>query len=178
MSKDDTEETSGLRDIFDFSERYDVVLACAFEPEEIGKVSQRGIFNFYDSIGEVIKKIGKRPYLPHKDIDLKWPNEKIYSIPNSIVIPTSDIVLGYLGINSLAAGIMLGSALTNSIPISYIYSDYEDLQRFKVRIIDLPSGVERVEDFGFKREVYDLIEFKDRDECFSKLEASLKKFYK
>lgn len=177
MSRKDTDEIEGLRDIYDFRKCYDVVLACAFEPEEIGRDKIKKVFSFYDSIGEIVEKIDKRPYLPHKEIDLSWPCEKIYSIPNSIVIPTSDIVLGYLGINSLAAGIMLGSAQLCEIPITYLYEDYNNLDRLKVNITNLSTGEESIKDFVFKKEVYDLIEFKNEEECFSKLELSLKKFY-
>lgn len=178
MSRKNTEEIEGLRDIFDFREQYDVVLACAFEPEEIDKKKIKDAFNFYDSIGKIVEKISKRPYLPHREIDLNWTCGKIYSIPNNIVIPTSDIVLGYLGINSPAVGIMLGSAQTYGVPITYLYEDYNYLDRLKVKITNLSTGEESIKDEGFKGEVYDLIEFKDEEELFSKLELSLRKFYK
>ncbi|MBS3080570.1 hypothetical protein J4221_03800 [Candidatus Pacearchaeota archaeon] len=35
MSRPYNEKIEGLRDIFDFREKYDVFLACAFESEEI-----------------------------------------------------------------------------------------------------------------------------------------------
>lgn len=164
---------------FDFRKNYDVVLACAFEPCEIfhSRRDLMEVFEFYDKIGEVVKKIGKRPYLPHEEINLEWSPEKIYSIPNDIVIPNADIVIGYLGINSTVTGIMLGSAQKNRIPISYLYHNYKDLEKLKVGIYDLFSRKFTVEDMGFKKEVYDLIESNEENKLLNKLELSLKKFY-
>lgn len=163
---------------FDFRKMYDVVLACPFEPEEIfpSRRDLMEVFEFYDKIGIVIEKIGKRPYLPHKEINLKWDAEKMYSIPNDIVIPNANIVIGYLGIASDTTGIMLSSAQMNRIPISYLYHEYKDLERLKVGIYNRSNNLFEI-DMGFKSEVYDLIEYKDENELLNKLELSLKKFY-
>lgn len=144
-------------------EKYDVVLACAFEPEEIF-YSHRDLIDvliFYDNIGEIIQKIGKRPYLPHKEIDLGWDPSQMFSIPNEIVIPSADLVIGYLGINSTAAGIMIGSAQMFGIPLIYLDHDNSNLEK----------------DIGFKGLDYNLIEFSSEDDLLSKLELSLRKFY-
>ena len=164
----------GLRDILDYRDEFDVVLACAFEPEEKGPEK----FNFYDKIGEAIEKIGKRPYLPHKEIDLNWPPEKIYDIPNSIVIPCSDIVIGYLGLQSNAAGIMIGSAFKNKIPVSYLYEKEIGLDSLKFELTNLTTGKTEIKDLGWKGEIYDLIEFEDENEALEKLRLSLEAFYR
>lgn len=130
MSKLYTETTKGLRDIFGFRDTFDIFLSCPFESSEKGNTK----FAFYDKIGEVVRRIGKRPYLPHREINLQWPCEKIYTIPNSIVIPTSDVVLCYLGLPSTAAGIMLGSAVNNRIPIIYLFEKEEDFDSLKIRV--------------------------------------------
>lgn len=164
---------------YDFRKRYDVVLACAFEPCEIFQSRRElmEVFEFYEKIGGVIEKIDKRPYLPHKEINLEWDPEMIYSVPNDIVIPNADIVIGYLGINSTAAGIMLASAQIRRIPISYLYHDYNDIEKLKVGTYDLFSKKFSEEDMGFKNEVYDLIESKEEKELLEILELSLRKFY-
>lgn len=165
---------------FDFRKNYDVILACAFEPCEIfyTRRNLNEVYEFYDKIGGVIEKIGKRPYLPHKEINLEWSPEKIYTIPNDIVIPNADIVIGYLGINSDATGIMLASAQINRIPVSYLYHNYNDLEKLKVGLCDLSTGSFAIEDMGFKEEVYELIESNEENELLNKLELSLRNFYK
>ena len=178
MSRPETELTDGLRDIFGFRETFDIVLACAFEPEEKGNTK----YELYEAIGEVIRKIGKKPYLPHREIDLQWPCEKIYTIPNKIVIPTSDLVLCYLGISSLAAGIMMGSAINHSIPIIYLFEKQEDFNSLKVRedtydlgkdMIDI--GIIDTREYGKKVEYGSL---KVSNGNVRDLEDKLNEFYK
>ncbi len=177
MSKQDTTIIAGLRDIFGFREKYDVVLACAFEPEEKGHTK----FKLYDRIGEIIEKIGKKPYLPHQELSLEWSQEKIYSIPNSIVIPTSDILLAYIGLNSSAAGVMIGSAINNKIPIVYLYEEKENFRFFQIRNDTIIPERDMV-DIGFKdTKDYDKgLEFASiniSDGNLEKLEKCLRRFY-
>ena len=174
MSKLESKIVEGLRDIFDYREKFDVVLACAFEPEEKGNEK----FNFYKKIGRVIRSIRKKPYLPHKEINLNWPPEKIYDISNEIVIPCSDIVIGYLGLQSCAAGIMIGSAFKNKIPVSYLYEKEVGLDSLKFGLTDLTTGKTEIEDPGWMGEIYDLIEFENEGEALLKLKLSLEAFYK
>ncbi len=141
MSRKDTPLTEGLRNILGFRENYDVVLACAFEPEENGNTK----FELYDKIGLVVKNISKRPYLPHKELNLNWPLGKIYSIPNGIVIPTADVVIAYLGLPSSAGGTMIGSAVQSKIPIIYLYEKTEDFESFKIRADTITLGTSMVD---------------------------------
>ena len=177
MSRPDTGESEGLRDIFGFTEEFDVVLSCAFEPEENGDTR----FDLYNQIGDVVRSVGKRPYIPHREIDLKWPPEKVYSIPNSIVIPTSDVVLCYLGLSSTAAGIMLGSAIRNRIPIIYLIEKQGDFDLLKMRadthtlstgIVD--RGIIDARSYGIDLE-FGVINVGNRD--LGGLEDCLNKFY-
>lgn len=174
MSKQGSTKVRGLRDIYGYYENFDVVLACAFEPEEKGNEK----FDFYDKIGEVIEGIEKKLYMPHKEIDLNWPCEKIYDIPNEIVIPCSDIVVAYLGLQSHATGIMTGSAFDNKIPVSYLYEKKVGLDSLKCQLTNLSTGRTQIVDPGWKGEIYDLIEFENEDEALSKLKLSLDAFYR
>lgn len=177
MSKPDTKTTKGLKDIFGFRDEFDVVLACAFEPEEKGYAK----FELYDRIGNLLRKIGKRPYLPHREIDLQWPCEKVYSIPNSIVIPTSDVVLCYLGLPSIARGIMVGSAIQNRIPIIYLFEEQKDFDSLKVRIETIALGtgiVDRgiVDTRTYTKDLeFDSVNISNGN--FKNLEDSLNRFY-
>jgi len=164
----------GLRDIYDYREKFDVFLACTFESCERGNEK----FDFYDKIGKVVESVGKKPYLPHKEIDLNWPAEKIYDIPNQIVIPSSDIVIGYLGVQSYAAGIMIGSAFNYRIPVSYLYEKESGLDALKYQRTDLFTGETQTVDPGFRGNIYDLIEFENEEEALEKLKLSLEVFYK
>ena len=174
MSKQGSTKVRGLREIYGYHNKFNIVLACAFEPEEKGNEK----FDFYNKIGEVIDSIGKKPYLPHKEIDINWPPEKIYDIPNSIIIPCSDIVIGYLGLQSLATGIMIGSAFEHKIPVSYFYEKKVGLDSLKCQLTDLSTGKTKIVDPGWKGEIYDLIDFENEDEALSKLKLSLEAFYK
>jgi len=89
-------------------------------------------------------------------------------VPNHIVIPTSDIVLVYLVIPSNATVIMLNNDQNYNISISYLYREPKNLDSLKIGRTDL----------GFRTEVYDLIESPYEDEMLTRLEDSLKKFYK
>ncbi len=178
MSRIDTERTEGLRDIFGFRDKFDVVLACAFEPEEKGGTK----FGLYEKIGRAVREIEKRPYLPHEEIDLQWPCEKIYTIPNRIVIPTSDIVLCYLGLPSDAAGLMTASALQNNIPLIYLFENDKDFQQLKVRIDTMELGSDVI-DIGIKdhRNTCRHLEFgvvSVKDENVADLEKALRRFYR
>lgn len=180
LNEELTDKVEGLRNIYDYREKFDIVLACAFEPEERGNEK----FDFYEKIGEVIKSLGKRPYLPHKEIDLNWPDGKIYDIPNSIVIPCSDIIVAYLGLQSLATGVMIGSAFNNKIPVSYLYEKEVGLNALKYRseeFILTEEGVQQIKtkiiDPGWRGDIYDLIEFKNEEEALEKIKLSLKAFY-
>lgn len=124
MARLETKTIEELRDQFDYRKRFDVVLACAFEPEEKGNTK----FELYNKIGKVVEGVGKRPFLPHTEINLEGAPRDIYTIINQIVIPTSDVVLCYLGLESTAGGIMLGSAIQNRIPIIFLYEKPEDFE--------------------------------------------------
>lgn len=181
MSRLDSKIVDGLRDIYGYHDRFDVFLACAFEPKEKGPEK----FDFYEKIGEVIKKLGKGPYLPHKEIDLNWPNEKIYDIPNEIVIPCSDIVISYLGLQSITAGIMVENAFEKKIPVSYLYEKEVGLDPLKYRseeFILTKEGVQQIKtkiiDPGWRGDIYDLIEFENEEKALEKLKLSLEAFYK
>lgn len=191
MSKQGSTKIRGLRDIYGYHDRFDVVLACAFELEEKGNEK----FGFYDKMGGVTQSIGKKPYLPHKEIDLNWPPEKIYDITNKIVIPCSDIVIGYLGLQSLATGIMIGSAFKHKIPVSYFYEKKVGLDSLKYKKTNLELGINEysvelisgdtknvdpsceIVDPECRGEIYDLIEFEDENEALEKLKLSLEAFY-
>lgn len=182
MARLETAQTQRLRDMLDYHASFDVVLACPFEEVEIPDDNLRiKTFDFYDSIGDMVKKLGKRPYLPHREIDLNWEPRKIFRLVNEIVIPTCDIVLTDVHIPSHAAGIMMGSAVVCRIPMIYFYDEYADLETLKVSVIEISSleAKSYIKDWGFdsNTQVVDLIESRDNGEKLSKLEASLKKFY-
>ncbi len=178
MERKRQQEIEGLRDIYGYHERYELVLAAAFEPD-IDKGCEKR-FDFYDSLGEAASRLGKRMFLPHRHIDLEWPPEKILGIM-AIVIPSADLVVSYLGINSTTVGIMNGEANHSGIPISYIYEKEEDLGNLEVTMAGMDTGGRmktKIINPGFRGEVFDLIEFGDDDrEGIRKLEHSLRRFY-
>lgn len=177
MSRPETEATEGLRDILDFRGQFDVFLACAFEECERGQTK----FELYDRIGEVVRKIGKRPFLPHREIGLEWSGDVICPITKGIVIPTSDVVLCYLGLPSSAAGVFLARAVKTKAPFIYLFENPRDFEGLKVRIDEgvLGSGTW---DIGFKdyREIFKPLEFDAVNvfEGVSSLENSLRRFYR
>ncbi|MEN9626265.1 MAG: hypothetical protein RL557_593 [archaeon] len=182
MARLETAHTRGLRDFFGFYKSFDVALACPFEDVEIPDDNlRRKTFDFYDSIGNMVKKLGKRPYLPHREIDLNWEPRKIFRLVNEIVIPMCDIVLTDVHIPSHAAGIMMGSAVISRIPLIYFYDEYADLETLKVNVTEISSleAKSYIKDWGFdsNTSVVDLIESQDNGEKLSRLEISLKKFY-
>jgi len=168
-----------LNKCYDFRKNYDVVLACAFFPSEIFyfKKDLKEVHEFYDKIGQLIRNIGKRPYLPHKEIDLEWETEKVDSVINNIIIPNSDIVIGYLGIDSNLVQTMLYSAQRNRVQIIYLYNDSESLERLKNELDSLYKEKSLEKYIEFKKGVFELIESKDEKELLSKLELSLNRFY-
>jgi len=180
MARTENEEIPGVRDILDYRKSFDVFLACDFESQN-GK--QR--IPFYERIGEIIFGLGKRPFLPHREIDLKEDPGKLVSIIQGIVIPSSDIVLAYLGGEPMSTGMMMGWASAKGIPLSYLYHENSQaLEGLKVGLVSIDTKKRktktRVVDMGFHRgvEVYDLIEFGSDNEALIKIESSLKAFYK
>ncbi len=60
---------------YGFNESFDIALAAAFEPEEIEMAKSRSldsVLRFYERIGEIGSSIGKKIFLPHRDMD--WKN--------------------------------------------------------------------------------------------------------
>lgn len=130
MARKDTEETEGLRDIFDFRKRYDIILAGDYEIE---KEKSKKRLDLYENIKEKIEKVSKRAYIPNKDLEESWSPDKTYIVLNNIIIPTSDLVLSYLGLTSIATCIMTSHAAKNNIPIAYLYEKQDDLDRFALK---------------------------------------------
>lgn len=160
MARPDDSGVAKYKEMYGIRNRFDIVLAVAFEPEEKGDIR----FVFYDALGERIRRLGKTIYLPHREIDLGWPCEKIYDIVNEIVIPTSDLVLCYAGLPSTATGIMAGSAIKHRVPVIYFY------ERGRENNFDSNKL--------FRADVQDLIEFDNDEEALEKIEASVRAFYK
>lgn len=177
MSRQDTEVIKGLRDIFDYRENFDVFLSCCFDKSEKGEEK----FELYDRIGEVVKNLGKRIFLPHREIRLDWVSGKVFSIPNSIIIPTSDLVLCYLGLESTDTGIMLASASINKIPIIYLFENDKDFDKLKagLSIISLQNevvdrGIFNTRDYTDKLE-YESVNINNGN--LTNLENCIKRFY-
>jgi len=178
MAKPDNEEIRGLRDILDYRKQFDIYLACDFETD-MGKSR----IPFYEDIGKIMERLGKRTFLPHKELDLNEDPGRLVSIALGIVLPSTDIVLAYLGGESGSTGIVIGRALASNIPVSYLYEEngvgLESL-KYGLVSVDLETGrtKTRVIDPGFRGEVYDLIEFKDDKEALKKIDASMRAFYR
>lgn len=113
MTVADNPEVTKLRNYYGYRDRFDIVLACAFEECEQGAKN----FGFYDKIGDIAKGYGRRIFLPHKNINPEWDASKTYEVVNRIVVPESDLMIAYLGVQSTAAGIMMMSAKAESVPI-------------------------------------------------------------
>ncbi len=122
MAKQDSRRVEYLRREYNYNNVFDVVLAAPFEPEvENGCESK---FSFYDEIGDAVRKLGKRIFMPHRELLLSWSVYKIYNVANEIVIPSSDIMLCYMGIESTAAEMMVAKAQLTGIPVVYFFEKY------------------------------------------------------
>lgn len=103
---------------------------------------------FYASIGKLCRKKGLTAYVPHlngtdpkKDPDVS-PSE-VYN-RDKREVRTSDLVIAYVGINSLGVGIELGWAEMMGIPIVLLHEKGEHVSR-------LPRGLPAVQSLiGFR----------------------------
>jgi hypothetical protein len=180
MARPETNETRKLRREYDFYAKYDAALICAFNP---GKTYERT--GFCDAIGDVVRKLKKRPFIPHRDISTDWYPGEIISITSSIVVPTVDIIIAYLDEtnDNQYVAYMLGTAGALGIPTTLMYKDYNLLDDFKIlaACVDMETGTST--DFGEEdplfryNDIRDLIEFNNEEEALSKLELSLRAFY-
>lgn len=134
---------------------FNVVLACAFEPEE--NAEQK--FEFYDLIGETIRERGKNAFLPHREINLKWHPQMIYEKITAFAIPNSDLVIGYLGLESTATGIMLSHATECRKPVITLLED-----ELEMPLLRLPT-------------LRETIKFSSNQDLTKKLKESLDNFY-
>ncbi len=92
--------------------KYDFALLAAFEPCERGDSK----YAFYNDIGALVERLGKRIFLPHRDMDLALDGTMMCAVAKEAIIH-SDLALCYTGLESTAAGIMLRYAQEVAIPI-------------------------------------------------------------
>jgi hypothetical protein len=156
-------------------DKFDIVLACAFEPEEKGNTK----FGFYDKIGNIIRNLGKVPYLPHRELDLRRSPGKMFSKLEKAFNPKPDLTLCYLGIPSEAMGIITGMAVINQIPIIYLFEQKTDffspLITGSIETGKLDPRIVNIRDYVGNLE-FDSINVSG--ENLNELKKSLNKFYK
>lgn len=136
---------------------WDLVLAGAFEPGEGAEPK----YPFYQEIKSVCERAGKRLFLPHEDID--WQTLKPAELVRRVrgIIRSTDLVVGYSGIPSAAAGIMLEMARHDSVPAILVY-DVGKAHHREMRALP---------------EIIAEIEFSTETEALTRLETALNTFY-
>ena len=152
----DLSRIESYKDIYGYRKVFDICLATPFEPEE----TDGSRYGFYEKTSEKIGKLGKKIFVPHKEIDLNWPPAKIYDIIQEIIIPHSELVLCEISA-SLAAGMMGGRAYQCKKPVIHFYRKGAFL-----------------ENIIFRLDVFDLIEYTQEKEALEKIKLSVEKFYK
>ncbi len=125
MSRPNNAKSRMFRDEHEYDRRFDIVLAAAFEECEKGNEK----FELYEKIAAVARRADRAIFLPHKEIEKDWKPEKVYAVTNEIVIPTSDLMIAYLGLQSTAAGIMMQRAAFNGVPI-IAFCESRNLENF------------------------------------------------
>lgn len=113
MTLPNTPEIEAMRELHNYPESFDIVLAAPFESWERGAEK----FALYDKIEAIVKRLGKSIFLPHREIGTEWPPKKVYAVVNQIVIPTSELMIAYLGLQSTAVGQMLANATLDRLPV-------------------------------------------------------------
>ncbi len=144
------------------SHKYDIVLAAAARPG----TGAEDKWPLYAGIGEIIGRLGKVAFLPHRDADIGTIGEReLGQRMQRIISGSVDLVLYYAGIGSLAARIALITACDRNVPVTFFYEHCNQrLYEETVRSLELPQRTER-------------IMFEKEDEALSRLEESLKMFY-
>jgi len=146
------------RNMYDYNEKFDICLAAAFEDSE----TDGSHFPLYDKIGGLVENLGKRLFIPNREIDLQWSVEKIYDIVQEIIIPSVELVIADVAIESTAGGMMLGRAYQTNTPVIFFYEKEK---------ANLEATI-------FRSEVFSLIEYKTEEELLERLENSIKEYYK
>ena len=144
------------------SHKYDILLAAAARPG----TGAEARWPLYDGIAEIVGKLGKEAFLPHRDADIRKIREKeLGELMQRIIAKKVDLVLYYAGIGSLAARIALITACDREIPITFFYEHHNHgLYDATVRNLELP---ERTEQIVFETEA----------EALAIMEDSLRRFY-
>ena len=116
----------------------------------------------YEEIGNVCEEIGISAYIPHKhtdpDINKDVTPETVFMVDKQEVL-TSDLIIAYVGIQSLGVGMELGLAFTNNIPVILLY---ESNQRISRMILGIPENIK----------VADVV-FDDSQDAVTKLKTTL-----
>ena len=107
----------------------------------------------------MICTLGKKAFLPHREVADNWTDSQVYNVINRIVIPSSELVLGYLGIPDVDTGMMLQNAIRFQKPVILFYEDGIDHHK-EVRINPTISP----------------IVFRTDNEALEKLEKALRDF--
>lgn len=106
--------------------------------------NSEAVKSFYESIGEVCKKCQLIPYVPHLYTD---PDKNPTLTPIEVFqtdktnVSAADILIAYIGINSLGVGMELAYAEMAQIPIFLLYEKGKNVSRFPRGI---PSIVEEI----------------------------------
>jgi hypothetical protein len=142
--------------------KYQVCLATPFEDFE-ADVSR---YPLYESIGKLMEQKGKKTFIPHRDIMDDWPDRKVYTEVNEVIIPSTELVIGDIGmrddgIGSTAVGMMITTALQHRIPLIFFYK-----QGRKIKDKELNLFYETPE-----------IEYQTDKELLKRLETKVKEFF-
>jgi len=78
-----------FRDLWDYRKEFDVVLGTPFNVRS----SNYSKFIFYNKLGKEIEDLGKRVFIPYRDINPEWSRKKVRDIVSKIVVPLSELVL-------------------------------------------------------------------------------------
>ncbi len=127
MARPETFSQESLRHVYNYWDMFDVALIADFESERAKEK-----FDFYEKIGEAVTSIGKRIFLPHKHIEGTWEPEKVYAVPNNILIPSLDLVLFYAGLAHTDPGIMVQRAAHAGIPVLCFYNISEGEEAYTI----------------------------------------------
>jgi len=158
-------DQSTIRDFrkkYRYQEGSDVFLASPYNEHDKEK---RG---FYRDLSKRFERLGKRLFIPSRNLNLKWPQERLQEIVNRIIIPSSDLVLSFSEQYPTNEGPEI--SITPEVSYRMVSRAYE----LEIPVVHLI----KINHFLIPDNRYTMIAYKNNSEILEKLEDLLVKFYR
>jgi len=140
-------------------------------------------FDFYDNLADALEDLGKKTFVPYRDINHGWSKKKIRDIITNIVVPSSDLVLADVKIPDYISELIVSRASELEIPFISFFTNfsYEEARKLllRCRLIEKECSLEELQREWevVKRIAGRVVELENDKDGLEKMVDLVKEFY-